>query len=49
MDICEKTTTALSNRMPVHFLRLEDDDGISGVVVSPHFTHLPSLDLHILI
>ena len=44
MDIKEKIIAALSEAFSIDYVRLEDDDGISGFVVSDRFQGMPSLD-----
>lgn len=44
MDIRDKIITALREFMEVDYVRLEDDDGISGFVVSPQFQRMAMLD-----
>ncbi len=44
MDIQAKIISALSESMKVDYIRLENDDGITGFVVSPDFKRLSSLD-----
>jgi hypothetical protein len=49
MDLRDKIITALLACFPVDYHRLEDDDGITGFVVSPRFQGMPSLDRQALI
>jgi acid stress-induced BolA-like protein IbaG/YrbA len=49
MDLKEKIVTALSQVLEIDYVRLEDDDGISGFVVSPRFEGTSSLDRQLLI
>lgn len=44
MDVRDKIIKALSDSMVVQYVRLEDDDGITGFVVSPQFQDLSALD-----
>ncbi len=44
MDLKEKVTAALAEAISDARLRLEDDDGISGFVVSAEFKGMPALD-----
>lgn len=44
MDLKDKIVSALSIALPVDFIRLEEDDGISGFVVSSKFNGMSSLD-----
>ena len=44
MDIKEKIVNALREPLSASFIRLEDDDGISGFVVSSRFEGISSLD-----
>ena len=44
MDIRNKVIDALSSSFPIEYVRLEDDDGISGFVVSPRFQDISTLD-----
>jgi hypothetical protein len=44
MDIRKKVIKALTGSFPVDYARLEDDDGITGFVVSPHFQGVSALD-----
>ncbi len=44
MDVTEKIMSVLSNSLKVEYGRLEDDDGISGFIVSPQFQGLSTLD-----
>lgn len=44
MEICDKLLSALSRAMPVEYARLDDDDGVSGFVVSPAFDGLSTWD-----
>ena len=49
MDVTDKIVTALSDSMDVDYIRLEEDDGITGFVVSPRFQGMSSLDRQVLI
>jgi stress-induced morphogen len=49
VDLKEKVTVALKSAIANARLRLEDDDGISGVVVSTEFRGMPALDRQTLI
>jgi acid stress-induced BolA-like protein IbaG/YrbA len=49
MDIHEKIVKALSESLEIEYIRLEDDDGVSGFVVSPRFKGLSSVDRQALI
>jgi acid stress-induced BolA-like protein IbaG/YrbA len=49
VDLKEKVTEALRLALQPQHLRLEDDDGISGYVVSAQFRDLPALDRQMLI
>jgi hypothetical protein len=44
MDVRDKIIAALMDKMDVHYVRLEDDDGITGYVVSPQFRDMSTLD-----
>jgi hypothetical protein len=44
MDVREKVVAALSEAFAPAYVRLEDDDGISGFVVSPQFEGLSAVD-----
>ena len=44
MDIRNKVIDALSNSFPIEYVRLEDDDGITGFVVSPRFQDISTFD-----
>lgn len=44
MDLKEKITKALFQTFEPEYLRLEDDDGISGFVVSRYFKEMPAID-----
>jgi acid stress-induced BolA-like protein IbaG/YrbA len=44
VEIKKKIAKALSQSLKDAYVRLEDDDGISGFVVSPHFKGMTSLD-----
>ena len=44
MDVRDKVINALTNSLEVHYIRLEDDDGITGFVVSPQFRDMSTLD-----
>ena len=44
MDIRNKIIKALTESFPVDYARLEDDDGITGFVVSPQFQGMSALD-----
>jgi hypothetical protein len=44
MDLKNKVTEALSSALKPEYLRLEDDDGISGFVVSGSFEGMSGLD-----
>lgn len=44
MDLKEKVTKALFQSLKPEYLRLEDEDGISGYVVSRQFKGMSSLD-----
>jgi acid stress-induced BolA-like protein IbaG/YrbA len=49
MDIKEKVTLALQQRLQPEHLELEEDGGISGVVVSAEFQRMSALDRQTLI
>jgi len=49
MDIREKIIEALSGAFTVDYVRLDDDDGITGFVVSPRFQGMSTLDRQLLI
>jgi hypothetical protein len=49
MDLKDKIVNALVEKLHVDYVRLEDDDGISGFVVSPLFRDVSALDRQILI
>lgn len=49
MALKEKIVRALSNAIGVEFVHLEDDDGISGFVVSKQFAGMSTLDRQALI
>jgi hypothetical protein len=49
MDIRDKIVKALREFIEVDFVRLEEDDGISGFVVSPQFQNMSMLDRQALI
>jgi hypothetical protein len=44
MELADKVVMALHKSLKAEYIRLEDDDGISGFVVSPQFEKLSSLD-----
>jgi hypothetical protein len=44
MEIRENVLRALRDTIDVHYARLDDDDGITGFVVSPRFQGMSSLD-----
>jgi hypothetical protein len=44
MDLKDKIVTALSQALKVEYIRLEDDDGISGFVVSPQFEGMSAVE-----
>jgi hypothetical protein len=44
MEIREKVLKALRDTFDVHYARLDDDDGITGFIVSPRFRGMSSLD-----
>jgi hypothetical protein len=44
VDVKEKIVKALSRLLEDPYIRLEDDERISGYVVSPRFEGMPSLD-----
>ena len=44
MELAEKVLETLSRSIPVEYARLEEDDGITGFVVSPRFLGMTSLD-----
>ena len=44
MDIRKKIVKALHEPLQAEFIKLDDDDGISGFVVSPRFKGMPTLD-----
>jgi len=44
MDVKERVEKALSAALGDAYVRLEDDDGISGFVVSSRFKGMPTLD-----
>ncbi len=44
MDLKDKIVTALSQFLEIDYIRLEEDDGISGFVVSPRFEGTSSMD-----
>src|SRR5689334_18883437 len=44
MDLRDKIVAAFSERFPVDFFRLVDDDGITGFVVSLRFQGMSMLD-----
>ncbi|MEX2120405.1 MAG: hypothetical protein WD847_12485 [Pirellulales bacterium] len=43
MDVKEKIIKALAKSLRIDYIRLEDDDGISGYVVSSQFKDMPTL------
>jgi hypothetical protein len=49
MGVKEKIIKALLRPLNAEYIRLEDDDGISGFVVSPQFAGMSSLDRQSLI
>jgi hypothetical protein len=49
VDIKNKVSTALSQSLTPDYIQLEDDDGISGFVVSTRFKQMPALDRQMLI
>jgi hypothetical protein len=49
MDLKDKVKKALVHSLPVEYVRLEDDDGISGFVVSPRFEGMSGMDRQALI
>ena len=44
MDLKTKVIQALRYAFPVDYVRLEDDDGLSGFVVSPRFKGMDPID-----
>ncbi len=44
MDIRDKIVKSFSETLDVQYVRLEDDDGISGFVVSPRFQGVSTMD-----
>src|SRR2546423_15561032 len=44
MDLREKVTDALLKGLNAEYVRLEQEDGISGFVVSPKFKDMETLD-----
>ena len=49
MDLLERVQHALEDSLHPDRITLEDDDGISGFVVSPRFRHMESIDRQTLI
>jgi hypothetical protein len=49
MDLKKKVTDALRRNLHPDHIHLEDDDGISGIVVSTQFLRMPVLDRQLLI
>ena len=49
MDVKDKIINALQANLETHYVRLEEDDGISGFVVSPRFEGMSTLDRQALI
>lgn len=49
MDLKEKVETALRRYFHPEVVHLDNDEGISGYVVSPRFQKMPSLDRQMLI
>lgn len=49
MDLREKILNALLKGLSAEYVRLEEDDGISGFAVSPKFNNTSSLDRQVLI
>jgi acid stress-induced BolA-like protein IbaG/YrbA len=49
MELKEKVTKALNRQLSPDRVQLEDDDGISGIVVSKQFDQMPALDRQTLI
>ena len=49
MELKEKVTQALRRHLHPDHIHLEDDDGISGLVVSTQFLRMPSLERQMLI
>ena len=44
MEVKDKVAKALSQSLEDAYISLEDDDGISGFVVSARFNDMPTLD-----
>lgn len=44
MDLKQKITQALRNKLNAEYIRLEEEDGISGFVVSEKFKGMPSIE-----
>lgn len=44
MGIAEKIVSALQKPLVAEYIRLDDDDGVSGFVVSPRFENMSNLD-----
>jgi hypothetical protein len=44
VDLKEKVTAALRHNLHPDHIHLEDDDGISGFIVSAQFRRMPSLE-----
>lgn len=49
MDVRDKIIDALMDNLEVHYVRLEDDDGITGFIVSPQFRGRSSLERQVMI
>ena len=49
MDLKQKVTEALRRALHPDRIQLEDDDGISGIVVAAQFRRMPSLERQLLI
>ena len=49
MEIREKVVKALTDSMTVDFARIDEDDGITGFVVSPKFEGVSAIDRQVLI
>lgn len=44
MDVKDKLIEAFQAALAVHYIRIEEDDGLSGFVVSPQFDGMSTLD-----
>ena len=49
MDLRQKVEAVLRQYLDIEIMDLEDDDGISGVIVSSQFHDMPVLDRQLLV